>query len=89
MNPLVILTLYLLALMAVHVVVLREVVLQAMVFQYMVIKENYRVLAEFQHRLYPYHEASAEFQQRLKTGSCIYCGEQGHIFEACAKPKPS
>ncbi len=31
----------------------------------------------------------AEFQQRLKTGSCINCGEQGHIFEACTKPKPS
>ena len=33
--------------------------------------------------------SSAEFQQRKKTGSCIYCGEQGHIFEACTKPKPS
>jgi hypothetical protein len=33
--------------------------------------------------------SSAEFQQRLKTGSCINCGEQGHIFEACTKPKPS
>ena len=32
---------------------------------------------------------AAEFQQRLKTGSCINCGEQGHIFEACTKPKPS
>jgi hypothetical protein len=31
----------------------------------------------------------AEFQQRIKTGSCINCGEQGHIFEACTKPKPS
>ncbi len=30
----------------------------------------------------------AEFQQRIKTGSCINCGEQGHIFEACTKPKP-
>ena len=33
--------------------------------------------------------SSAEFQQRLKTGSCINCEEQGHIFEACTKPKPS
>jgi hypothetical protein len=33
--------------------------------------------------------SSAEFQQRLKTGSCINCGEQGHIFDACTKPKPS
>ena len=33
--------------------------------------------------------SSAEFQQRRKTGSCINCGEQGHIFEACTKPKPS
>ncbi len=31
----------------------------------------------------------AEFQQRIQTGSCINCGEQGHIFEACTKPKPS
>ena len=31
----------------------------------------------------------AEYQQRIKTGSCINCGEQGHIFEACTKPKPS
>ena len=31
----------------------------------------------------------AEFQQRIKTGSCISCGEQGHIFEAYTKPKPS
>ncbi len=31
----------------------------------------------------------AEFQQRMKTSSCIKCGEQGHIFEACTKPKPS
>ncbi len=31
----------------------------------------------------------AEFQQRIKTGSCINCGEQGHIFESCTKPKPS
>ena len=31
----------------------------------------------------------AEFQQRIKTGSCINCGEQAHIFEACTKPKPS
>jgi hypothetical protein len=30
-----------------------------------------------------------EFQQRIKTGSCINCGEQGHIFEACTEPKPS
>ena len=30
-----------------------------------------------------------QFQQRIKTGSCINCGEQGHIFEACTKPKPS
>ena len=30
-----------------------------------------------------------EFQQRIKTGSCINGGEQGHIFEACTKPKPS
>ena len=36
------------------------------------------------HKLSP-----AEFQQRIKTGSCINCGEQGHIFEACTKPKPS
>ena len=33
--------------------------------------------------------SSAEFQQRLKTGSCINCGKQGHVFEACTKPKPS
>ena len=33
--------------------------------------------------------SQAEFQQRIKTGSCINCGEQGHIFEACTKPKPS
>jgi hypothetical protein len=31
----------------------------------------------------------AEFQQRIKIGSCINCGEQGHIFEACTKTKPS
>ena len=31
----------------------------------------------------------AEFQQRIKTSSCINCGEQSHIFEACTKPKPS
>ncbi len=31
----------------------------------------------------------AEFQQRIKTGSCINYGEQGQIFEACTKPKPS
>ena len=30
-----------------------------------------------------------EFQQRFKTCSCINCGEQYHIFEACTKPKPS
>ena len=30
----------------------------------------------------------AKFQQRIKTGSCINCGDQGHIFEACTKPKP-
>ena len=24
--------------------------------------------------------SQAEFQQRIKTGSCIYCGEQGHIL---------
>ena len=36
------------------------------------------------------HKSSqAEFQQRIKTGSCINCGEQGRIFEACTKPKPS
>jgi hypothetical protein len=34
-------------------------------------------------------KAHAEFQQRIKTGSCLYCGEQGYIFEAWAKPKPS
>jgi len=33
--------------------------------------------------------SSAEFQQRLKPGSCINCREQGHIFEAFTKPKPS
>ena len=33
--------------------------------------------------------SQAEFQQRIKTCSCINCGEQGHIFEACTKPKPS
>jgi hypothetical protein len=32
--------------------------------------------------------SQAEFQQRIKTGSCINCGEHGHIFEACTKPKP-
>ena len=31
----------------------------------------------------------AEFQQKIKTGSCINCGEQGLIFEAWTKPKPS
>ncbi len=31
----------------------------------------------------------AQFQQRIKTGFCINYGEQGHIFEACTKPKPS
>jgi hypothetical protein len=31
----------------------------------------------------------AEFRQRLKTGSCICCGEQGHNFKACTKLKPS
>jgi hypothetical protein len=31
----------------------------------------------------------AELQQRIKAGSYINCGEQGHIFEACTKPKPS
>jgi hypothetical protein len=36
-----------------------------------------------------YKLSQAEFQQRIKTGSCINCGEQGHIFEACTKPKPS
>jgi hypothetical protein len=30
----------------------------------------------------------AEFQQIIKIGSCINCGEQGYIFEACTKPKP-
>jgi hypothetical protein len=33
--------------------------------------------------------SQAELQQRIKTGSCINCGEQGPIFEACTKPKPS
>ena len=33
--------------------------------------------------------SQAEFQQRMKTGSCINFGEQGHIFEACTQPKPS
>ena len=33
--------------------------------------------------------SQAKFQQRIKTGSCINCGEQGHISEACTKPKPS
>jgi hypothetical protein len=33
--------------------------------------------------------SQAEFQQRIQTGPCINCGEQGHIFEACTKPKPS
>ena len=33
--------------------------------------------------------SQAEFQQRIKTDSCINCGEQGHIFAACTKPKPS
>ena len=33
--------------------------------------------------------SQAKFQQRIKTGSCINCGEHGHIFEACTKPKPS
>jgi len=31
----------------------------------------------------------AEFHQRIKTGSCINCGEEGHIFEACTKPNIS
>ena len=31
----------------------------------------------------------AEFQQWLKTSSCINRGEQGHIFEACTKTKPT
>ena len=33
--------------------------------------------------------SQAEFPLRIKTGSCINCGEQGHIFEACTKPKTS
>jgi len=31
----------------------------------------------------------AEIQKRLKNGSCKNCGEQGHMFEACTKPKHS
>jgi len=33
--------------------------------------------------------SSAEFQQIIKTSSCINYGEQCHIFDACTKPKPS
>jgi len=33
--------------------------------------------------------SQAEFKQRIKTGSWINCGEQGHIFEESTKPKPS
>ena len=33
--------------------------------------------------------SQAEFQQRIKTSPCINCGEQGHIFAACTKPKSS
>jgi hypothetical protein len=33
--------------------------------------------------------SQAEFQQSIKTDSCINCSEQGHIFETCTKPKPS
>ena len=33
--------------------------------------------------------SQAEYQPRMKIGSCINCGEQGHIFEAYTEPKPS
>jgi len=33
--------------------------------------------------------ALVQLQQRKKTGSCINCGRQGHIFEACTKSKAS
>ena len=31
----------------------------------------------------------AGLQKQIKAGSCINCGEQGHLFEACTKTKPS
>ena len=29
-----------------------------------------------------------EINRRRNTGACINCGEVGHVFNVCSKPKP-
>jgi len=66
-------------------------VLQAMVFQHMGRKENYLHMNKRKKTrgLRLSRNYSQPSKKKLKTGSCINCGEQGHIFEACTNPKPS
>jgi hypothetical protein len=73
-------------------VVLRKVALQVIVLQHMIGKENYPRVNKREKSSWTKAKqklSPADFKQRLKPGSCMNFGEQGHIFEACTKPKPS